>query len=514
MAAVGLSATVWAYACGDGATEPAPTPDPPRPTTVTVTPASAELTAIGATVQLAAQVRDQNGQAMPVAAVTWSSGATEVATVTAAGLVTAAGNGTATITATAAGASGTATVTVAQEVSAVTITPAADTLLALGDTVRLSAEASDANGHAVEGAVFAWASADTLVAVVDSAGLVTAAGNGTATIAASVGEASGSAVVTVLRTFTLSGTVRDGRRNGPMLAGAVVRLENGKQESVTTGPDGHFSVQNVWGTVAVTVTAEPSYVAETVAIAMDADRTVEFALRHTGIPPFRGLSGVGDILDASDPTWLRNVTYAGRGERVIADRRTGGNITVDAYVFDVQYDGPEVEFRVNPEFGSVKAAQTEVEKYASAIGRLPAVFLSRLRKVDINAGDVAFGGSGRIGRVLIHTGRGEAYMRRGILEEILLHEAGHVSLDPTHRFAPDWLAAQQADGVFISDYARDHPVREDVTVSIWAYFAVMYRPERLSQADRAAILAAIPNRLAYFDEQGFDMSPYERRFAR
>ena len=36
MAAVGLSATVWAYACGDGATEPTPTPvpDPTRPVTV------------------------------------------------------------------------------------------------------------------------------------------------------------------------------------------------------------------------------------------------------------------------------------------------------------------------------------------------------------------------------------------------------------------------------------------------------------------------------------------------
>ena len=114
-AAAVLSATLWAYACGDGTTEPpTPTPDPPRPTTVAVTPATAQLGALGATVQLTAEVRDQNGQPMAGAAVTWASDATAVATVSGSGLVTAAGNGTATITATAGSASGTATVTVAE----------------------------------------------------------------------------------------------------------------------------------------------------------------------------------------------------------------------------------------------------------------------------------------------------------------------------------------------------------------------------------------------------------------
>lgn len=71
----------------------------------------------------------------------------------ASGLVTAAANGSATITARSGSASGTATVTVAQSVSAVAVTPAPDTLV-VADTVRLSAEASDANGHAVAGVEF------------------------------------------------------------------------------------------------------------------------------------------------------------------------------------------------------------------------------------------------------------------------------------------------------------------------------------------------------------------------
>ena len=106
-------AALWA--CGDGGTEPtAPPPDPPRPTTVTVSPATAQLPALGATVQLSTQVLDQNGQAMTSASVTWSSSDATVATVGASGLVTAVVKGTVTITATVGDASGTSEITVVE----------------------------------------------------------------------------------------------------------------------------------------------------------------------------------------------------------------------------------------------------------------------------------------------------------------------------------------------------------------------------------------------------------------
>ena len=198
VAAAGLCAAVWTYACGDGATEPpTPPPDPPRPTTVAVAPATVRLTALGETEQLTAEVRDQNGNAMAGAAVSWASNADSVATVSASALVTAAGNGTATITATAGSASGSAMVTVAQEVSAVAVTPAADTLVA-GDTLRLTAEAADANAHTVAGAEFTWVSSDTLVAVVNDSGLVTGVGAGEAEIAATLSSVRGRAEIAVL----------------------------------------------------------------------------------------------------------------------------------------------------------------------------------------------------------------------------------------------------------------------------------------------------------------------------
>ena len=205
LAASILAGMIWASGCGDGATEPpAPTPDPPRPTTVTVTPATAELSALGATVQLTAQVRDQNGQAMAEATVTWSSSATTVASADANGLVTAVGNGTATVTATSGSASGSASVTVEQEVAEVQTSPAADTLRAFRDTVQLMAEAFDANANSIAGVEFTWSSDDESVATVDASGLVTAVGNGTATITATSGGASGGASGTAAVTVTQS----------------------------------------------------------------------------------------------------------------------------------------------------------------------------------------------------------------------------------------------------------------------------------------------------------------------
>ncbi len=136
---------------------------------------------------------------MAGATVTWTSSASSVATVDASGLVTAAGNGTATITASAGSASGSAVVTVTQSVASVEVSPATAPLTALGATVQLTAEAFDANGHAVAGAEFSWESSDVAVATVDGSGLVTAVSEGVATITASAGEVAGSAVVTVMQ---------------------------------------------------------------------------------------------------------------------------------------------------------------------------------------------------------------------------------------------------------------------------------------------------------------------------
>ena len=166
---------------------------------VSVTPPPRSLEAFGDTVSLSAGAVDANGHEVAEAAFTWMSDDPLVAVVDRAGLVTAVGNGTAEIAAAVGAVSGTVALTVAQQPGTVVVSPMADTLEAFGDTVRLLAEAMDANGHAVGGTAFTWTSGDTLVAVVDGTGLVTAMGNGVTTVAAEAGEAMGASMVTVMQ---------------------------------------------------------------------------------------------------------------------------------------------------------------------------------------------------------------------------------------------------------------------------------------------------------------------------
>ena len=164
--------------------------------TVTLSPTAINLQ-IGQTSQLTVTLKDANGNVLTGRTVTWSSDNGSVATVSGSGLVTAAGVGTATITATSEGKSGTASVTVSSvPVAAVTVSPATASLMA-GQTVQLTATLKDANGNILTGRPVTWYSNTTGVATVNSTGIVTAKVAGTATITATSEGRSGTSAVTV-----------------------------------------------------------------------------------------------------------------------------------------------------------------------------------------------------------------------------------------------------------------------------------------------------------------------------
>lgn len=172
-----------------------------------VSPSAGTLVSFGETLQLDARPLDANNNLIPGVSVDWSSADESVATVDGNGLVTAIGNGSADITATGGGSTATAAVTVTQRAARIDVSPSARTFPALGDTVRVTAEPFDANGNAVADAEVEWSSTDQAVATVDSTGLVTAIGNGSATIAATVGAASGAAEITVSQVLVGVGIV-------------------------------------------------------------------------------------------------------------------------------------------------------------------------------------------------------------------------------------------------------------------------------------------------------------------
>jgi uncharacterized protein YjdB len=172
------------------------TVSPVAVTTVVVSPSSATLV-VGETSAFEAQPRGPSGQPLSGREVTWVSNRTQVATVTAAGVVFAVSPGTATITASSEGRSGTASVTVvAPSIQRVEVTPAEATI-GEGGSFRLTATVYDSRGNVIPGQSVTWASSDTRIATVDDTGRVRGVRQGTVTITATAGGKVGTARVRV-----------------------------------------------------------------------------------------------------------------------------------------------------------------------------------------------------------------------------------------------------------------------------------------------------------------------------
>jgi hypothetical protein len=226
-------------------------------------------------------------------------------------------------------------------------------------------------------------------------------------------------------------------------------------------------------------------------------------------PPFWGTIFLDpDILTESDPTTFETIDAAGQGQRQMYDRRFGW-IQNKPFLFDAAYsDGLAIEVQVNSEFGSAELAKVEAAKYAVVIGRLPKALRRDVETVWIHKGEEPFGGGNN--NLLIHVGQAALYVADGILEETLVHEAAHTSLDGDHAAAEGWLSAQSADNEFISTYAQDNPEREDIAESFLPFLAVVVKPETISTALAETIQATIPNRIAYFTSLNLDLRPMQK----
>lgn len=224
-------------------------------------------------------------------------------------------------------------------------------------------------------------------------------------------------------------------------------------------------------------------------------------------PPFNGTIFVDrDIIRSSDASTFSRLRYVGFRPRTVFDRRRERFVKRRAYVFRASFaDGLRAEVVVNSEFRSRRAATSQARTYARETGRLPRVLRTGVRAIWIHRGKQPFGGGNR--SLLIHTGQAGAYRRDGILEETLVHEAVHTSLDGRHARALGWRAAQAADGRFISTYARDETDDEDLAETFLLWLALRHRRDRIDASLAELVERTVPNRLAYLDRQGFPMRP-------
>jgi len=226
-------------------------------------------------------------------------------------------------------------------------------------------------------------------------------------------------------------------------------------------------------------------------------------------PPYSGTIFIdADIITSSDPSSIQSTTYTGQSMVTMFDRRVNDWVLGNAYLFNVVWDdGLTSVAQINSEFGSVANATIEAEKYAFLIGQLPKCLREDVNEIWVHKGVESFGGGNN--SILIHTGQTINYENDGILEETLVHEASHTSLDAAHSASTGWLNAQVLDNEYISTYAQDNQTREDIAESFLTWLATKYRQAVISTVDFNNITQTIPNRLSYFDSQNFDLYPFE-----
>lgn len=190
----------------------------PTVSSIGISPTSSAL-GMGATQQFKATAFMSNGTSQDVTStVQWGSSNTTVAGISAAGLATASGAGSTTITAQSGKLNATANLTVTQaaaNLTSIVISPASPSM-PVNTSQQFTATGNYTDGSSADLTnVVTWSSTSTANATVTASGLVTAVAAGTARIGASLGAVSQLTTVTVTAPTVVSITVTpDGQTLG------------------------------------------------------------------------------------------------------------------------------------------------------------------------------------------------------------------------------------------------------------------------------------------------------------
>ena len=322
-----------------------------------VSPASASVI-VGRTTQFAATIADASGKPLLGRSVTWSTSNSTVAQVNGTGLASAvAVGGPVMIEATSEGKTGTATVTVLPvPVASVTVTPPATTLT-VGQTAQLLATPMDGGGVPLTGRVITWTSANSAVADVDGAGLVTAktvggpvtitassegkTGNATVTVSpvpvASIAVSPASSTLTVGQTAQLTATPKDA--NGDPLTGRVITWMSDNATVAAVDGSGLVTAKGAGGPATITATSEaksgtasvtviPVPVASVTVSPSTATVVMGMTLQLAATPR----AANGDPLTGRTITWSSgNTTIADvDGTGLVTAKALGGPVTITA----------------------------------------------------------------------------------------------------------------------------------------------------------------------------------------
>ena len=229
-------------------------------------------------------------------------------------------------------------------------------------------------------------------------------------------------------------------------------------------------------------------------------------------PPYSGTIFVtGDIITEDDPSTFEALEFIGQELRWHYDRRDDQYLDREMFIFNATYtDFPLISLEVDASDFNEEQAYKEAQKYSYLFGQLPAVLKKDVTTFVINSDDDSWASGG--GYIYIYTGMSSIYENEivgSILEETLIHEAAHVSLDTEIYQMSAWKQAVLNDDQFISTYAQDYE-GENISELMPLYIAIKYFPERISREIYNNVLSTSFHRIKFLDSLPLDFSFYER----
>ena len=229
-------------------------------------------------------------------------------------------------------------------------------------------------------------------------------------------------------------------------------------------------------------------------------------------PPYSGTIFVtGDIITEDDPSTFEALEFIGQELRWHYDRRDDQYIDREMFIFNATYtDFPLISLEVDASDFNEEQAYKEAQKYSYLFGQLPAVLKKDVTTFVVNSDDDSWASGG--GYIYIYTGMSSIYENEivgSILEETLIHEAAHVSLDTEIYQMSAWKQAVLNDDQFISTYAQDYE-GENISELMPLYIAIKYFPERISREIYNNVLSTSFHRIKFLDSLPLDFSIYER----
>lgn len=218
-------------------------------------------------------------------------------------------------------------------------------------------------------------------------------------------------------------------------------------------------------------------------------------------PIFRfSISGTGiDYIKSTDPDTFLSISYLGRFAREIPG--VAPLVDSNAYVFEATFTGGKtIGIWCRSNFQTLERATEYANKLTDKLGKLPVFMRNQLDHVGVvyGPGGASAEPAGKF--FTIFSERIDLRIRGNQLEETVFHETAHVVFEIDYSTSQEWRNAQQADGVFVTDYAERIPNQEDIPETSIFVYTMKYYPGRLSKDIENWVTNNIPNRYRFLDE--------------